>query len=1314
MAPSRRQSNGRSPLVNQQSQITSFFTKKNSTSPSPPPLAKQTSKLNPNPKPNRSPSESPSPTTPSPLESRLKKPLLVIGQSPAPSPSSQTNKTFGNEVVEKRLRVYWPLDKAWYEGAVKSFDKDTGKHLILYDDDEEEELDLGKEKIEWVEETTAKFKRLRRGRSLAFKKVVIEDEDEDEDVAENLNEKSDDNDDDSGDEDWGGNTEKEVDEDADEEEMDLEDEDEEEEEEELEDEVGKKMLKRKGGGKIVSNKRKASGVRKLESAKKNKTSANASSKEGFKVLLAEPVKKTEIEKASSSAFDKALITDGLERFGKREAEKLHFLGPKVRRDANRKRPGDVNYNPKTLYLPPDFLKNLSGGQRQWWEFKSKHMDKVLFFKMGKFYELFEMDAHIGAKELNLQYMKGEQPHCGFPEKNFSMNVEKLARKGYRVLVVEQTETPEQLDLRRKEKGAKDKVVKREICAVVTKGTLTDGEMLSANPDPCYLLAVTESCQSSTNQNERVFGVCAVDVATSRIIIGQFEDDFECSALCCLLAELRPVEIIKPTNLLSLETERAMLRHTRAPLVNELAPSAEFWDADKTVHEVKTIYKCINDSAARCVNNVGTDAATSNDYDELGCLPAVLCSLLSAGANGSLALSALGGTLYYLKQAFLDVTLLRFAKFESLPSSGFSSIAQTPYMLLDAAALENLEIFENSRNGDSSGTLYAQLNHCVTAFGKRLLRTWLARPLYHTRLIKERQDAVAGLKGENLSHALEFRKVLSRLPDMERLLARIFASSEANGRNANKVVLYEDAAKKQLQEFISALRGCELMVQACSSLGVVLEDVESTQLHHLLTTGKGLPNIHSILKHFKDGFDWVDANNSGRIIPHEGVDLEYDSACERVKEIESSLTNHLKEQRKLLGDLSITYVTVGKDAYLLQVPESLCGSVPRDYELHSSKKGFYRYWTPSIKKFLGEFSLAESEKETALKNILQRLIGRFCEDHNKWRQLVSTTAELDVLISLAIASDFYEGPTCRPCILGSSCSNEVPCFSAKGLGHPILRSDSLGKGSFVPNDITIGGAGHASFILLTGPNMGGKSTLLRQVCLATILAQVGADVPAEHFELSPVDRIFVRMGAKDHIMAGQSTFLTELSETALMLSSATQHSLVALDELGRGTSTSDGQAIAESVLEHFVHKVQCRGMFSTHYHRLAVDYQNNSKVSLCHMACQVGNGVEGAEEVTFLYRLTSGACPKSYGVNVARIAGLPESVLRTAAGKSREFEAEYGKKHGRKGSEDSLLMHSCAGKMVAFIGELMDLRTSEGICMSSLIELQQRVRMRAFV
>ncbi|KAH7516977.1 hypothetical protein FEM48_Zijuj09G0013300 [Ziziphus jujuba var. spinosa] len=1315
MAPTRRQSNGRSPLVNQQRQITSFFSKShipsNQNNPTKSPnLNKHSPNRNPSPSPTPNPN-SPSPSTPSPVQSKLKKPLLVIGAS-TPSPTPASVKSYGGEVVGKRIKVYWPLDKSWYQGFVKSFDKDAGKHLVQYDDAEEEMLNLENENIEWVPESVKKFKRLRRGSSFGFDKAETENE------VDNIKDEDDESNgdsggDDSSDEDWGMKGEKETIDDCEDEEedMDLDDDNDDDDDEE---EVRAMKSKGKQGGKGESMKRKMSGQGKAGSAKKLKGGGEGVSKDASKVSFIEPKSSAESEK-TSNGMNIVLSGDASERFSLREAEKLHFLGEQ-RRDAKKRRPGDESYDSRTLYLPPDFLKSLSGGQRQWWEFKSKHMDKVLFFKMGKFYELFEMDAHIGAKELDLQYMKGEQPHCGFPEKNFSMNVEKLARKGYRVLVVEQTETPEQLELRRKEKGSKDKVVKREICAVVTKGTLTDGEMLSANPDASYLMAVTESCHNLATQTaKRIFGVCVVDIATSRVILGQFEDDSDCSALSCLLSELRPVEIVKPAKLLSPETEKVLMRHTRSPLVNELIPLLEFWNAEKSVQEVKNIYHhAIDKSNSMSSTRENLHPVPSNAEEDLGCLPDVLSELVRAGEDGSNALSALGGTLFYLKQAFLDETLLRFAKFELLPCSGFSDVISKPYLVLDAAAIENLEIFENSRNGDTLGTLYAQLNHCVTAFGKRLLKTWLARPLYHVESIKERQEAVGSLGGVNLPFALEFRKALSRLPDVERLLARVFSSSEANGRNANKVVLYEDAAKKQLQEFISVLRGCELMTQACSTLGVILENVESKQLHHLLTPGKGLPDVKSVLTHFKDAFDWVEANNSGRIIPHEGVDLEYDSACKKVKEIESSLTKYLKEQRNFLGDPSISFVTVGKEAYLLEVPESLRGSIPRDYELRSSKKGFFRYWTPNIKKSLEKLSQAESEKESSLKSILQRLIGRFCEHHLKWRQLVSAIAELDVLISLAIASDFYGGPTCRPIMMKPSCTNEVPCISAKSLGHPVLRSDSLGKGSFVPNDITIGGSDNASFILLTGPNMGGKSTLLRQVCLAVILAQLGAYVPAESFELSPVDRIFVRMGAKDHIMAGQSTFLTELSETATMLASATHNSLVALDELGRGTSTSDGQAIAESVLEHFVHKVQCRGMFSTHYHRLAVDYRKNPKVSLCHMACQVGNGIDAVEEVTFLYRLTPGACPKSYGVNVARLAGLPDSVLRKAAVKSREFEATYGK-HRR--AEKNLYIQCSDDEVVEFIKNLNKIaaklsyhESPESKSISCLTELQHRARM----
>nr|XP_016507671.1 PREDICTED: DNA mismatch repair protein MSH6-like [Nicotiana tabacum] len=1300
MASSRRSSNGRSPLVNQQSQITSFFSK--ATSPSPSPLVPKKVPIKSNPNPNTkpklksSPSTSPcaSPTTPLPLQVKRKitAPISAI---------VDLKPSYGQEIVGKRVKVYWPLDKTWYEGCVKSFDSASGEHLVKYDDDDEEMIDLAEEKIEWVVEApTKKLRRLR-------KSLVVEEAEEEEEKLEDLESVEDD----SEDEDWGKNADKQVSEDEDvDEDMDL----------EVEEDAaaGSRSRKASADKVVVSRKRKSGEGVKLSSSssKKSKTvadkrSANSKVDNAVNGVNGKELVKTNEDCVRPINNDNVLLCGAVDRFGQREAEKFPFLG-KNRKDANRRSPGDANYDPKTLYLPPNFLKGLTGGQRQWWEFKSNHMDKVLFFKMGKFYELYEMDAHIGTKELHLQYMKGEQPHCGFPEKNFSMNVEKLARKGYRVLVVEQTETPEQLETRRREKGSKDKVVRREICAVVTKGTLTEGEMLAANPDASYMMAVTESSQTAVLQGKRTYGVCMVDITTSKVIIGQFEDDSDCSALCCLLSELRPVEIIKPAKLLSLETERVLLRHTRNPLVNELVPVSEFWDAERTICEVKAIYRNMSSPQLSSSPNEmeSHESTTSEEYGERNLLPDVLCELVNLGGNGSYALSALGGALYYLKQAFLDESLLKFATFEPLPLSGFCDSTQKPNMVLDAAALENLEIFENSRNGDSSGTLYAQINHCITAFGKRMLRSWLARPLYHPESIRERQDAVAGLKGLNLPFVLEFRKELSRLPDMERLLARLFGSSEANGRNANKVILYEDAAKKQLQEFVSALRGCESMVHACSSLGVILENTDSKLLCHLLTPGKGLPDVDSILKHFKDAFDWVEANNSGRIIPHEGVDEEYDAACKQVQEIELKLSKHLKEQRKLLGDSSIDYVTVGKDAYLLEVPECLCRSIPKEYELQSSKKGYFRYWNPVLKKLIGELSQADSEKESKLKSILQRLIGRFCEHHNKWRELVSITAELDVLISLSIASDYYEGPTCRPNIKSVPSEDDVPVLHAENLGHPVLKSDSLDKGTFVSNNVSLGGPPNASFILLTGPNMGGKSTLLRQVCMAVILAQIGADVPASSFDLSPVDRIFVRMGAKDHIMAGQSTFLTELLETASMLSLASRNSLVALDELGRGTSTSDGQAIAESVLEHFVHKVQCRGMFSTHYHRLSIDYQKDSRVSLCHMACQVGKGSGGLADVTFLYRLTPGACPKSYGVNVARLAGLPDGVLQRAAAKSEEFEINGHNKQFEENSYGNLTR-----KAAALVQNLMNFvitekcEDNEGVVLSELNGLQRRAR-----
>ncbi|KAJ1289623.1 hypothetical protein BS78_02G178900 [Paspalum vaginatum] len=1299
---SRPASNGRSPLVRKQSQITAFFS--SSPTPSPPPSAPTPGAFKP----------SPSPLNPS---ARRRSPLAVPSPSPPPKPPQpqpQEKQKKGRKndeehdaaapAVGRRLRVYWPLDDAWYEGRVEVYDAGSRRHRVKYDDGDEEEVDLGKERFEWaasaVEEPPSppparKLRRLRRMSDTAVAKSRAAAEDEDGGAGDSTE-----------DEDWKRDAAAE----DDSEEVELDEED----EVEL---VAVRSRKGKpprsslsmsgsapsklgsgltsASGSTISKKRKNVDVASLDCARRfSFESANTTGK----VDPGVPVSCGRNEQTIGNA-NTALTGEAAERFGQRDA-KFKFLG-EGRKDAKGRRPGSPGYDPRTLLLPSQFLKSLTGGQRQWWEFKSQHMDKVLFFKMGKFYELYEMDAHVGAKDLDLQYMKGEQPHCGFPEKNLSVNLEKLAKKGYRVLVVEQTETPDQLDLRRKETGIKDKVVRREVCAVVTKGTLTEGDHLLANPDPSYLLSVTESQQQSSKkrQDTCTIGVCIVDVSTSKFIVGQFQDDPERHGLSSVLSVMRPVEIIKPGKMLSPETEKALKNNTREPLINELLPSTEFWDATKTIHEIKQYYSSVDQQ-----NNV------DDVQDSMDCLPNLLSELI--GADKTYALSALGGSLFYLRQTLLDERILPRAVFEPLACSGLINNIQK-HMILDAAALENLELLENIRTGGLSGTLYAQLNHCVTGFGKRLLKQWIARPLYDRGAILRRQSAIATFKGVGHDYAAQFRKDLSRLPDMERLLARLFSSCDENKRSSS-VVLYEDASKRLLQQFTAALRGCQQMFHACSPISTLI-CTEGSQLNDLLSPGKGLPDVSSILDQFRDAFDWSEADHNGRIIPCKGCDPGYDTICNAIEEIEYSLKEYLMEQRKLLRSVSVNYVNVGRDMYLIEVPEKLGGSVPRNYELQSTKKGFFRYWTPELKELILELSKAEAEKESKLKGILQNLIQQFVEYHSEWRQLVSIVAELDVLISLAIASDYFEGPSCCPTIKESNGPDDAPTFHARNLGHPIMRSDFLGKGSFVPNDVKIGGPGNASFIVLTGPNMGGKSTLLRQVCLTIILAQIGADVPAENLELSLVDRIFVRMGARDHIMAGQSTFLVELMETASVLSSATKNSLVALDELGRGTSTSDGQAIAASVLEYLVNQVQCLGLFSTHYHRLAVEHKD-ARVSLCHMACKVGEGEGGLEEVTFLYRLTPGACPKSYGVNVARLAGIPASVLQRASEKSSEFEANYGRRYCMTKDEHASA-HSEDDKFSAIRDLFCILKEwprpeDQAASISMLRELQKRVKAQA--
>ncbi|CAI5493665.1 unnamed protein product [Closterium sp. Naga37s-1] len=1425
-------------------------------------------------------------------------------------------KVVGSAVGKKVQAQGATGEKQHEEAAVESSDEDDDE-----DEEEEAEEDGDSEEEDWLEEVKRKGKK-------------VEEEEDDDDEEEELEEEDEE----------GGS----VDGTASDEEG-----EEEEEEEEMEDGRRGKKAGPGGGKKGTSPSGRGGGTAGEGKEKVAEGRKKGSQGEGGCEGLGGAA--GGVTDAERSAIRKAMLGAGLlpelageaaQRFSGRMEAKFDFLF-RNRRDGVRRPPSHPDYDPTTLFLPETFLKNLSEGQRQWWQFKAMHLDKVLLFKMGKFYELFEMDAHVGAKDLDLQYMKGDQPHCGFPEKNYAENAERLALKGYRVVVVEQVETPEQLEQRRRATGSKDKVVRRAVCAMVSRGTLVDAGMLSASPDSSLILALTEwpaaaapaaaaapvaaaaaaaagspAGEEREEREEReeeeggaaavVIGVAVVDAATGQFSLGQFPDDSARTRLCSLTAELRPVELVlprvpasshhssssssadKPTAAApsvppspcpSPATLRALSDACRQPLWNWRERIDDCWAPDATAAWLQRFYAPEREGGGGagegrdCGEEVEEEVEEEEEEEEgsgerrRGGMPRVIAQLIAAGAAGGAAggagsagstavLSALGGLLAYLRACLLESRLLALRRFSFLPAAlppgcGRKTNAATagkgraqmwgqrsdpmqvegqeveeaegeweedeqeeeeeeepeeePFMVLDSCALENLEILENSRDGTSSGSLFALLDRTVTPFGRRLLRQWLVRPLLRAEAIRERQRAVGDLMGVGAEAAGKAVKALGGVADLDRLLPRIHshwakafpAAAEAKagkhhqhqqqqqqmGRNASQVVLYENVALARVREFTSALRGCQALLAAAQAFAPLLPRLSSSLLRNLLSpaapgggegggrgggggagrgggkeggargVGKGtFPPIESRLRAFERAFDWAQADACGRILPSSpGVDAAYDSAAVRVKAVEAELQQHREEQRHVLRapptvrvllsglwagliQVPLAYVTVGKDPFQLEVPDSLLSRVPPSYELKSQKKGMRRFWTPFIRSalqrlaeakeeeeaalkgiyqlLLGRFcaslplwlhfppalshspthslthslsllisthfhaplpsrqgvrrfwtpfirsalqrlSEAKEEEEAALKGIYQRLLGRFCASLPLWLRAVHAIAQLDALLSLAAFSRAGAPPMCRPHVgfdVGRGEEREaegrgrgnrewglgkVPYFRAKGLRHAVLATMGSGGSCFVPNDTVLGGcdaggsgaggggggggrggeegkgggAGGggggggrggegARMMLLTGPNMGGKSTLIRQTCLAVILAQLGAHVPAESLSLSPVDRVFVRMGARDHIMAARSTFLVELQETAGMLRCATRHSFVALDELGRGTATSDGHAIAHAVFEHLLNRVGCVGVFSTHYHALAHDFQHHPGVSLQHMACQV--------------------------------------------------------------------------------------------------------------
>jgi DNA mismatch repair protein MutS len=575
--------------------------------------------------------------------------------------------------------------------------------------------------------------------------------------------------------------------------------------------------------------------------------------------------------------------------------------------------------------------------------------------------------------------------------------------------------------------------------------------------------------------------------------------------------------------------------------------------------------------------------------------------LPEAARGELhALSPVAKRAVRLLLGYLDEVSLGNA----LPVREISLARQTGVVTIDAATRRNLELVQNTKDSSTSGTLFGFLNTTETPGGARLLKSWIVQPLSELSMIQARQDSVGELR--ELHGALS--RMLSGLSDLERLAARL-QLRVASPRDLGAI--------RDTMERIPGLRDLLAHCQAAPIIGAVDALKPPSELLGLL--GKALvdnpPHV----------------TNDGGIF-RQGYDAELDEIVGLRANADEWRAKFEATERAATGINSLKVRSNNVIGFFVEVPTAHGSKLPEHYQRRQSTANAERFITPELKKFEDQVVTAvdrQVRREQQLFNALRDLVAQHVES---LRLIARALAELDALAALARVAERKQwvAPALEP-------SGGLTIERGR---HPII--EQLLGGSFIPNSVSFGVDSPRCFVI-TGPNMGGKSTYLRQIALIVILAQIGSYVPAESVRLGLVDRIFARLGAADDLHEGESTFMVEMREAAHILAQATKDSLVLIDELGRGTATTDGQSLAQAILERLAFEVGCRTLFATHYHEITALERSTPQIK----NLSVGS-VEEADRVIFTHAIQEGPAPRSYGLEVAKLSGLPASVIARAA------------------------------------------------------------------
>ncbi|GAA6022808.1 hypothetical protein JCM11491_006414 [Sporobolomyces phaffii] len=897
--------------------------------------------------------------------------------------------------------------------------------------------------------------------------------------------------------------------------------------------------------------------------------------------------------------------------------------------------------------------------------KKENPGVVLAIEVGYKFKFFQEDAQTASRVLNIAcFPQQHMLTASIPTHRIDIHVRRLLNQGHKVGIVRQIETA----ALKKVSSNKSKPFTRALTNLYTSATFidelgsTDSLGASSSSSTSTLLCLVEEpiggASSSTGVGKVRLGLVAVMPSTGEVVWDEFEDGLMRSELETRLLHLQPSELLLQKDL-SRPTE-SMVKHLAG---QHNAGSPGFTcrieripkrpSSSTAISNVTEFYAETKRQRKRDMKKVPSEIILGGDSDgdDTGTDAPGASQKTEVSRDGSETNSSAVFDLPKLVLVALSSLVTHLSAFNLsslfLHTSSFASFSSRTTMTLNGNTISNLELLRNSTDYQEHGSLITVLDRCKTTMGKRLLRKWIAKPLVSVDAVNERLDAISEIHSANANlYLAKVRDLVKTLPDLERGLARVH---------------FGRATPNELLRVLEALTKVGTVFSSAGLDDGPSSDYGGLKSRLLVDSMRDLPKVKAIVKALCDQVDERMARDGKK---EDLFEREQDwpelEECKRERDrVEKEIhVDELGKARKILKKPTLGFKQVALEEYLLEIKVSEKKLVPADWLRINGTKQFYRYRSPSLQFKIQELEQARERLAAAANAAYLSFLQEVASHYAQFRTVITSLSTLDCLFSLALVA--LSNNYVKPKIVDEPGTLDI----VEGR-HPVI--EQVSSEPFVPNSIKFGQNGNRQMIL-TGLNMGGKSSLSKSVALIALMAQIGSFVPCDGCTTSLFDGIYTRMGASDELARSRSTFMVELSETSEILKLATERSLIVLDELGRGTSTNDGEAIAGAVLE-WIHKTKrCLTVFVTHYPNLAtLAKKYPGSITLGHMSCletpvsssspsdDPSASSSRESDITFLYKLVPGLASASHGLNVARMAGLPDAVLRVAKTKRDELE-----------------------------------------------------------